>query len=110
MFKIKIKVLPDASAWSSSDSEDSLRRCQGHTDSPQTQGSVLRPLKKYLPDFFDILCSDTQNYAENPASLEQFHRVIWEAGFWASPVWSKTLLFFIIIFDDFFFFARDVTY
>lgn len=68
-------------------------------------------LKKYLPDFFDILCSDkTQNYAENPASLEQFHRVIWEAGFWASPVWLKTLLFFIIIFDDFFFFARDITY
>ena len=67
-------------------------------------------LKKYLPDFFDILCSDkTQNYAENPASLEQFHRVIWEAGFWASPVWLKTLLFLIIIFDDFFF-ARDITY
>ena len=52
-------------------------------------------LKKCLPDVFDILCSDkTQNYAENPASLEQFHRVIWKAGFWASPQSGSKLFSF----------------
>ena len=43
---------------------------------------------------FNVLCSDKiQNCAENPAPLEQFLRVIWEAGFQATPQFdsNKTL-------------------
>lgn len=43
---------------------------------------------------FNVLCSDKiWNCAENPAPLEQFLRVIWEAGFQATPQFdsNKTL-------------------
>lgn len=40
----------------------------------------LETLKECIPDLFNVLSSDKiENHAENPASLEQFVRVIWVA-------------------------------
>ena len=79
--------------------DDSLPRCQGHTDLLCTCWTVLffETLKKRIPDLFDVLCSDKiQNCAENPASPEQFLRVIWEVGFWASPQFGSKNAFFYV--------------
>ena len=60
-------------------------------------------LKKCRPELFNILCSDKiQNCAEKPASLEQFHRVTWEAGFWASPQSGSNKTLLLISFFFFF--------
>ena len=56
-------------------------------------------LKKCSPDLFDVLCSDKiQTCAENPASPEQFPRVIWEVGFWASPQFGSKNTFFYVFY------------
>ena len=66
---------------------------------------VSGTLKKCIPDLFNVLCSDKlKNYAGKHASPEQLLRVIWEAGFWASPQFdsNKTLIIdcLLIIFID----------
>ena len=58
---------------------------------------LFETLMKAKPDLFNVLCSDkVKNCAENPASPEQLLRVIWEAGFQASPQFgsTETLLYF----------------
>ena len=58
---------------------------------------LFETLKECTPVVFDVLCSDKiQTCAENPASPEQFLRVIWEVGFWASPQFGSKNTFFYV--------------